>query len=111
MKFFREGNVKMRVRGRLARPRADRRNTVDCAILNQMIIEPNVEVPAKRAENKRASQLIRVSERDIKMAGGATVVTQRTSAGVFDDHIDLDTIVVPRNTVAPTTVCSNCIDC
>uniref|UniRef100_A0AAG5CX85 Mitogen-activated protein kinase kinase kinase 4 n=1 Tax=Anopheles atroparvus TaxID=41427 RepID=A0AAG5CX85_ANOAO len=74
-----EGTVKLRTGGRLARPRADRRNTVDCALLNQMIMEPtNGEEKAR--SDKRSTQLLRESERDIKMAASATVVPMRSSA-------------------------------
>ena len=60
--FCRETAVKIRP-GRLTRSRADRRNTVDCAILNQMIIEPSID--DKRAD-KRSLQLQRDFERDLK---------------------------------------------
>jgi mitogen-activated protein kinase kinase kinase 4 len=65
--FFREtiGSVKMRS-GRLARSRADRRNTLDCAILNQMIIEPSIDEKAR--SDKRSMQQQREYERDQKIA-------------------------------------------
>lgn len=51
--------------GRLARSRADRRNTLDCAILNEMIIEPSID--DKTRSDKRSIQLQRDYERDQKM--------------------------------------------
>ncbi|XP_062535239.1 mitogen-activated protein kinase kinase kinase 4 [Armigeres subalbatus] len=72
-----EGPVKMRTGGRLARPRADRRNTVDCAILNQLIMEPNGE--EKTRSDKRSTQLLRESEREIKMAAAVNTVFTRNS--------------------------------
>lgn len=62
--------------GRLARSRADRRNTMDCAILNQMIIEPD----DKARSDKRSVQLQRDFERDQKMAISINVHTHRTVA-------------------------------
>ncbi|XP_055622452.1 mitogen-activated protein kinase kinase kinase 4 isoform X2 [Toxorhynchites rutilus septentrionalis] len=73
-----EGSVKMRTGGRLARPRADRRNTVDCAILNQMIMEPNGSEEKARTD-KRSTQLLRESEREIKMAAAASTMVARNS--------------------------------
>ena len=74
-------NVKMRSgRGRLARSRTDRRNTLDCAILNQMIIEPSIDDKAR--SDKRSIQLQRDFERDQKMAMATNVhrpVAQRSS--------------------------------
>uniref|UniRef100_A0A8D8FF39 Mitogen-activated protein kinase kinase kinase 4 n=2 Tax=Culex pipiens TaxID=7175 RepID=A0A8D8FF39_CULPI len=75
--LHREGNVRMRTGGRLARPRADRRNTVDCAILNQLIMEPTDE---KARGDKRSTQLLRESERDSKMATAINTVIARNSA-------------------------------
>ncbi|XP_041760496.1 mitogen-activated protein kinase kinase kinase 4 [Anopheles merus] len=75
-----EGTVKMRTGGgRLARPRTDRRNTVDCALLNQMIMEP-ANGEEKVRSDKRSTQLLRDSERDIKMSAAATVLPLRASA-------------------------------
>lgn len=78
-------------RGRLARSRADRRNTLDCAILNQMIIEPSIEDKAR--SDKRSIQLQRDYERDQKMAVAVNVhaahrpTAQRSSLSAvnFDD--------------------------
>lgn len=52
--------------GRLARSRLDRRNTLDCAILNQMIIEPSID--EKMRSDKRLIQQQREYERDQKNA-------------------------------------------
>ncbi|XP_058813775.1 mitogen-activated protein kinase kinase kinase 4 [Topomyia yanbarensis] len=74
-----EGNVRMRT-GRLARPRADRRNTVDCAILNQMIMETDGD--EKVRSDKRSTQLLRESERELKMAAAVNPVIARNSANL-----------------------------
>uniref|UniRef100_A0A182Q9N5 Protein kinase domain-containing protein n=1 Tax=Anopheles farauti TaxID=69004 RepID=A0A182Q9N5_9DIPT len=75
-----EGTVKMRTGGRLARPRTDRRNTVDCALLNQMIMEP-ANSEEKVRTDKRSTQLLRDSERDMKMSAAATTgLPMRSSA-------------------------------
>lgn len=75
-------------RGRLARSRADRRNTLDCAILNQMIIEPSID--DKTRSDKRFIQLQRDFERDQKMAVAMNVhvhgaVVQRCSLNLNPD--------------------------
>src|SRR5690349_8251410 len=79
-------------RGRLARSRADRRNTLDCAILNQMIIEPSID--DKTRSDKRSIQMQRDFERDQKMAMAINVhahrpVAQRSSLNMnnVDDAI------------------------
>lgn len=74
--------VKMRPgKGRLVRSRADRRNTLDCAILNQMIIEPSID--DKTRSDKRTLQMQRDYERDQKLSAvnnvHARVVPQRSS--------------------------------
>ncbi|XP_070502905.1 mitogen-activated protein kinase kinase kinase 4 isoform X2 [Chironomus tepperi] len=70
-------NIKMRT-GRLARSRADRRNTLDCAILNQMIIEPSIDEKART--DKRIIQQQREYDREQKMAGNHHQrISQRTS--------------------------------
>ncbi|XP_058467694.1 mitogen-activated protein kinase kinase kinase 4 [Malaya genurostris] len=74
-----EGNVRMRT-GRLARPRADRRNTVDCALLNQMIMETDGD--EKVRSDKRSTQLLRESERELKMAAAVNPVIARNSANL-----------------------------
>lgn len=78
-------------RGRLARSRADRRNTLDCAILNQMIIEPSID--DKTRSDKRSIQLQRDFERDQKMAVAMNVhahrvIAQRCSLNSFDDTLE-----------------------
>lgn len=76
--------MKMRSgRGRSARSRADRRNTLDCAILNQMIIEPSIDDKAR--SDKRSIQLQRDFDRDQKMASVVhthRVVAQRSSLNI-----------------------------
>lgn len=65
------------VRGttRLARTRACRRNTLDCAILNDLFIDDD---PKK--SDKRSIQLLRESERDMKRASG---IIYPTATGIF----------------------------
>lgn len=78
-------------RGRLARSRADRRNTLDCAILNQMIIEPSID--DKTRSDKRSIQLQRDFERDQKMSVAINVhrvAAQRSSLNMnnVEDSFD-----------------------
>lgn len=70
--------------GRLARSRLDRRNTLDCAILNQMIIEPSID--EKMRSDKRLIQQQREYERDQKTAlvTNGSRNSQRVSMS-FDD--------------------------
>lgn len=89
-------------RGRLARSRTDRRNTLDCAILNQMIIEPSID--DKSRSDKRSIQLQRDFERDQKMAMAINVhahrpVAQRSSLNInnVDDSAEIvEPIDVPQ---------------
>lgn len=55
---------------RMTRSRVNRRNTMDCAILNEMFIDDD---SAKHNSDKRAKQLLRESERDMKRASMALV--------------------------------------
>jgi mitogen-activated protein kinase kinase kinase 4 len=76
-------------KGRLARSRADRRNTLDCAILNQMIIEPSID--DKTRSDKRSLQMQREYERDQKLAVANTnvharVVPQRSSLSIMNNN-------------------------
>lgn len=50
---------------RMARSRANRRNTLDCALLNEMFIDDD----SKKCD-KRSMQLLRESERDMKLSSG-----------------------------------------
>ncbi|XP_029713215.2 mitogen-activated protein kinase kinase kinase 4 isoform X2 [Aedes albopictus] len=103
-----EGAVKMRTGGRLARPRADRRNTVDCAILNQLIMEPNGEEKART--DKRSTQLLRDSEREIKMAAAANTVFTRNSVnfgptvGSIEERAESMPITNVTTGISPTVV-------
>ncbi|XP_050071777.1 mitogen-activated protein kinase kinase kinase 4 [Anopheles maculipalpis] len=81
-----EGTVKMRTGGRLARPRTDRRNTVDCALLNQMIMEP-ANSEEKVRSDKRSTQLLRESERDIKMSAAATGIPPIRSSANYGSQL------------------------
>ena len=94
--------VKMRS-SRLARARADRRNTLDCALLNQMIIEPSID--EKTRSDKRLIQQQREYEREQKNALAGNVHgfrnSQRASAN-FDpsdprsnDSIPVEPVNVP----------------
>lgn len=49
----------------MARSRASRRNTLDCALLNEMFIDDDT----KKCD-KRSMQLLRESERDMKLSAG-----------------------------------------
>lgn len=59
------GAQAIRGTSRLARNRANRRNTLDCALLNEIFID---EDPKK--SDKRSIQLLRELERDMKRASG-----------------------------------------
>lgn len=58
------------VRGttRMARSRANRRNTMDCAILNEMFIDDDNN---KTSTDKRSRNLLRDSERELKRSSVA----------------------------------------
>lgn len=94
MGFSRDGTSKTN-KTRLVRARADRRNTVDCAILNQMIIEPTIG-DSKRSD-KKTLQLARNEERDSKLllsVSSATTsyrvsnTTVKRSSGTFEDRAE-----------------------
>lgn len=80
----------------MVRARADRRNTVDCAILNQMIIEPTIG-DSKRSD-KKTMQLARNEERDSKLLIGVTSstvssyrvsnTTAKRSSGTFEERAE-----------------------
>lgn len=94
---------------RLARSRLDRRNTLDCAILNQMIIEPGND--EKSRSDKRLIQQQREYERDQKNALATNTNSvrnsQRTSAS-FDDSRSYD---LPSNeNIAPSNSEPKCIE-
>lgn len=101
-------NVKMRT-GRLARSRLDRRNTLDCAILNQMIIEPSID--EKLRSDKRLIQQQREYERDQKNAlatsSSGTRNSQRTSVS-FDESRHYDNL--PPSNEAPSNSEPKCIE-
>lgn len=96
-------------RGRLARSRADRRNTLDCALLNQMIIEPSIDDKAR--SDKRSIQLQRDYERDQKMAVAVNVhahrvVAQRSSLNAvsFDDAFEASENSPPNHLSEPKCI-------
>lgn len=79
----------------MVRARADRRNTVDCAILNQMIIEPTIG-DSKRSD-KKTMQLARNEERDSKLLQGVSSAlssyrvsntTMKRSSGTFEERAE-----------------------
>lgn len=92
---FRDSSSKT-TKTRLVRARADRRNTVDCAILNQMIIEPTIG-DTKRSD-KKTIQLARNEERDSKLLHGlsssaissyrVTNSTTKRSSGTFEERAE-----------------------
>lgn len=53
---------------RMTRSRVNRRNTMDCAILNEMFIDDD-----SKHTDKRSKQLLRESERDMKRASVALI--------------------------------------
>lgn len=96
-------------RGRLARSRADRRNTLDCAILNQMIIEPSIDDKAR--SDKRSIQMQRDFERDQKMAMAINVhahrpVAQRSSLNMnsVDDAIETAEVMQTAASAEPKCI-------
>lgn len=50
---------------RMARSRTSRRNTLDCALLNEIFIDDDT-----KKSDKRSMQLLRESERDLKLSSG-----------------------------------------
>lgn len=52
----------------MIRSRVNRRNTMDCAILNEMFVEDD----SSKYVDKRSKQLLRESERDLKRASMIT---------------------------------------
>jgi len=58
----------------MARSRVNRRNTMDCALLNQMFIDDE----NKRLSEKRAAQIQREMERDSKIPSNIMINSQRT---------------------------------
>lgn len=94
-------------RGRLARSRADRRNTLDCAILNQMIIEPSIDDKART--DKRSLQMQRDFERDQKMSLSINAhrpVAQRSSLNMnsVDDAIETAEVMQTAASAEPKCI-------
>jgi len=89
--------------GRLSRSRADRRNTLDCAILNQMIIEPSIDEKART--DKRVIQQQREYEREQKQAGNHHQrLSQRTSLN-SEEYVSSNEPVIPSaNTNEPKCI-------
>ena len=94
-------------RGRAARSRADRRNTLDCAILNQMIIEPSIDDKAR--SDKRSIQLQRDYEREQKMSVAINVhrvVAQRSSLNMvnLEDALEASDMLQMAPTAEPKCI-------
>lgn len=91
--YFRDCATKA-IRGitRMARCRANRRNTMDCAILNQIFIDDD----SKRSD-KRSTHLLRTDERDQKLASIVTTPPGNAPAS----NVPVDTI---KGTIKPATV-------
>lgn len=87
---------------RMARSRVQRRNTMDCAILNQMFIDEE-----SKKSDKRAQALLREAERDMKQSMAITSATNYHSRGsaMFMNAERLESIAAsPRNSGVPTLV-------
>lgn len=75
---------------RMLRTRVNRRNTMDCAILNEMFVDDDTST--NRHSDKRSKQLLRDSERDLKRASlaiigpSASVVVEATNAQMLGDE-------------------------
>lgn len=86
----------------MARSRVQRRNTMDCAILNQMFIDEE-----SKKSDKRAQALLREAERDMKQSMVITSATNYHSRGsaMFMNAERLESIAAsPRNSGVPTLV-------
>lgn len=66
--YFSDPNVKQPRAANRMRSRANRRNTMDCALLNEMFIDDD-----SKFSDKRSKQLLRESERDNKRSSMALV--------------------------------------
>lgn len=87
---------------RLSRSRVQRRNTMDCAILNQMFVDEE----SKRID-KRAQALLRESERDLKHSmttASATNYKKLSSYVASSDRIEESAITKILRTSVPTLV-------
>lgn len=74
----------------MARSRASRRNTLDCALLNEMFIDDDT-----KKSDKRSLQLLRESERDLKLSsniiyvvsGSPTLTTSSTKTNSIANNV------------------------
>lgn len=74
----------------MARSRANRRNTMDCAILNQIFIDDDT----KKANDKRSMHLLRESERDQKLSSMAI-----TNAATYPVNAPVNNVSIAANNV------------
>lgn len=70
---------------RMIRSRANRRNTMDCAILNEMFVDDD-----SKHTDKRSKHLLRESERDIKRASLALVGPTASLADAVNTQLYLE---------------------
>lgn len=95
------------------RARADRRNTVDCAILNQMIIEPTIG-DSKRSD-KKSLHLTREAERDSKLSLAtvatsylSSIVNKRSSGPVYEERAESLPVVKKTISIAEPKLIESC---
>ncbi|XP_055678946.1 mitogen-activated protein kinase kinase kinase 4 isoform X1 [Lutzomyia longipalpis] len=104
-----EGNGK-RNAARMSRSRVNRRNTMDCAILNEMFVEDE-----HKRTDKRALQLQRETEREIKLSTMATVAVnqlqKRTSRPLSNASIEERTESLPSTNTAANAGNCTLIEC
>lgn len=88
---------------RMTRSRVNRRNTMDCAILNEMFIDDD---SAKHNGDKRAKQLLRESERDMKRASMALVGPVAGLIEATNAHLHLEERAESMPVTTTTTMSS-----
>lgn len=102
-------SAKPRGASRMVRSRVNRRNTMDCALLNQMFMEDD---ETKKANDKRSMQLLRESERDMKASANNTVnaaAVKRYSAGPHERADSMPvTVLLSANPLTLSTVVESC---
>lgn len=99
----------------MARCRANRRNTMDCALLNDIFIDDDT-----RKSDKRSIQLLRESERDIKLSSGIiqpttgmispnNVSPSKSSTHLAANAVDAKTKVNRSSTIGSVTGDDECL--
>lgn len=84
----------------MARSRANRRNTLDCALLNEIFIDDDTN----KKNDKRSIQLLRESERDMKRSSGIIYPTALTPSGgspnknILNNNTNIANHSIPNNT-------------